>query len=193
MSILAICGGMRQDSNTNKLVKKIAAASGHEYEVVDFGNMDVKPCNGCMECMMNEGLCPIEDDIKPLYDKLMQADAIIIGTPTYYENISGAVKCMIDRSMALNYRGIGPVFDPDMPFMGNRPLAGKPGVAVTTVAGAGHDKCMEALMMCLNGYRLNMVAKIAEPVGMDDVNDLPEVLQKAEEAGKKLGEALKQG
>jgi multimeric flavodoxin WrbA len=190
MSILAICGGMRQESNTNKLVNKIAEASGQEYEVVDFGSMDIKPCNGCMECMMNEGQCPIEDDIKPLYDKLLQADAVIIGTPTYYENISGAVKCLIDRSMALNYRGIGPAYDPDMPFMGNRPLAGKPGVAVTTVAGVGHEKCMEALMMCLNGYRLNVVAQIAEPVGMNDIADMPEVLQRAEEAGKKLAAAL---
>ena len=49
---------------------------------------------------------------------------------------------------------------------------------------------MEALMMCLNGYRLNVVAQIAEPVGMNDIADMPEVLQRAEEAGKKLAAAL---
>jgi hypothetical protein len=39
--------------------------------------------------------------------------------------------------------------------------------------------------------RLNLVAKIAEVVGMNDVDDMPEVLTRAEEAGKKLGEALR--
>ena len=39
---------------------------------------------------------------------------------------------------------------------------------------------------------MNIVEKLAEVVRMDDVDDLPEVLQRAEEAGKKLGEALRQ-
>ena len=40
---------------------------------------------------------------------------------------------------------------------------------------------------------MNIVAKLAEVVRMGDVDDLPEALQRAEEAGKKLGKALKQG
>ncbi len=67
-------------------------------------------------------------------------------------NISGAVKCFIDRSLALFYRGIGPLYDPDMPFMGQRPLAGKLGVVVTTVAGAGHEKAIEELALCMGGF-----------------------------------------
>lgn len=92
MKILAICGGMRPDSNTNKLVKKVAAATGFEFEIADFGTLEIKPCTGCSECMMNEGKCPIEDDMQGLYDKLLDADAIIVGSPTYFLNISGAVR-----------------------------------------------------------------------------------------------------
>ncbi len=47
MNILAICGGMRPDSNTNKLVKKVAEATGFEYDVADFGTLVIKPCTGC--------------------------------------------------------------------------------------------------------------------------------------------------
>jgi len=192
MKLLAICGGMRPDSNTNKLVKKVAEATGCEYEIVDFGTMEIKSCTGCSECMMNEGACPIDDDMQVLYDKLLEADGIIVGSPTYFMNMSGAVKCFIDRSLALFYRGIGPLYDPDMPFMGQRPLAGKFGVIVTTVAGAGHEKAIEELALCLGGsHRLNLVAKIAEAIGMNDVDDMPEVLSRAEAAGKKLGDALR--
>ena len=132
--------------------------------------------------------------MQDLYEKLIKTDAIVLGSPTYYMNISGAVKCFIDRSLALYYRGMGPVYDPDMPFMGQRPLAGKPGVLVTTVAGGGHEKAMEALSLCMaESHRLNIVEKMAEVVGMNDVHDMPEVMGRAEEAGKKLGDSLKQG
>ena len=193
MKILAICGGLREESNTNKLVRKIAQSSGCDYEIVELGKLEVKPCTGCSECMMNEGVCPIEDDMQDLYEKLIEADAIILGSPTYYMNISGAVKCLIDRSLALYYRGIGPVYDPDMPFMGQRPIAGKPGVVVTTVAGAGHEKAIKELSLCMGeSHRLNLVEKMAEVIGMNDVDDMPEVMKRAEEAGKKLGSSLKQ-
>ena len=192
MKILAIWGGMREESNTNKLVKKIAESSGCDYEIVDMGKIEVKPCTGCSECMMNDGQCPIEDDMQGLYDQLMEADGIILGSPTYYMNVSGVVKCMIDRSLALYYRGVGPQYDPEMPFMGQRPLAGKPGVVVTTVAGAGHEKAIEVLSLCMGeSHRLNLVDKLAEVIGMNDVADMPEVLKRAEEAGKKLGSVLR--
>jgi multimeric flavodoxin WrbA len=192
MKILAICGGMRQDSNTNKLVKKVAEATGLDYEIADFGKLEIKPCTGCSECMMNEGACPIQDDMQALYGKLLQADGIIVGSPTYFMNISGAVKCFIDRSLALFYRGSGPMYDPDMPFMGQRPLAGKFGVVVTTVAGAGHEKTIEELALCMGtSQRLDLVAKIAEAIGMNDVDDMPEVMKRAESAGKKLGDAVR--
>jgi len=192
MKILAICGGMRPDSNTNKLVKKVAGATGFKYEVADFGALDIKPCTGCSACMMNEGQCPIDDDMQGLYEKLLAADAIIVGSPTYFMNMSGAVKCFIDRSLALYYRGIGPVYDPAMPFLGQRPLTGKPGVVVTTVAGAGHEKTIAELAFCMGGsHRLNLVAQIAEAIGMGDVDDMPDVINRAEAAGRKLGDALR--
>lgn len=191
MKILAIGGGMREESNTNKLVKKVAESSGCDYEFVDMGKIEVKPCTGCSECMMYEGKCPLDDDMQPLYGKLLEADAVILGSPTYYMNVSGAVKCLIDRSLALYYRGVGPQYNPDMPFMGQRPLAGKPVVLVTTVAGAGHEKTMEIMKLCMgDSHRMNIVGALAEPIGMNDVADMPEVMKRAEAAGKKLGSAL---
>jgi hypothetical protein len=40
-------------------------------------------------------------------------------------------------------------------------------------------------------HKMKIVAELAEPIGMNAVDDMPEVMQRAEEAGKKLGEALK--
>jgi multimeric flavodoxin WrbA len=193
MKILAVCGSHREISNTNKIVKKVAESSGYEFDLVYLGKLDIKPCTGCANCMMNEGQCAVNDDMQGLYEKLMETDALILGGPTYFMDISGAVKDFIDRSSAIFYRGVGPAYNPDMPWLGQRPLYKKPAVVVTTVAGGGHERAMETLSMCIGDiHKMDIVAKLAEVVRMDDVDDLPEVLQRAGEAGKKLGESLKQ-
>lgn len=192
MKVLGICGSHREESNTNKLVKKIAESSGHDFELVYLGNLDIRPCTGCGSCMMNEGQCVVKDDMQGLYEKLIKADALIVGSPTYFMDVSGAAKCFIDRNMAMFYREIGPPFHPDMPWLGNRPHAGKPAVSVTTVAGGGHERARETLKVYLDDcMKMNLIAQIAEVVGMNDVHEMPDVLKRAEEAGTKLGQALK--
>jgi len=192
MKIVAICGSLRNESNTNKLVKKVAETSGCEYELIYLSALEIKPCTGCGECMMNDGNCVINDGMQTIYDKLMDAGALIIGSPTYYMDISGAVKCFIDRSMAIFYRGVGPDYSPDLPVLGKRPLAGKPAVTVTTVAGAGHERTRETLKIFVDDInKMTLVAELAEAIGMNDVDDLPDVIKRAEEAGKKLGNVLK--
>ena len=190
MKILGICGSLREESNTNKLVKKVVESTGCEHELIYLAGKDIKPCTGCAHCMMNDGECAIKDDMQPLYEKILNADALVVGSPTYFLDVSGAVKCFIDRNMALYYRGIGP--DAEIAVLGKRPLSGKPAVSITTVAGGGHERTKETLKMFLDYcHKMKLVAELAEPIGMNDVDDMPEVMKRAEEAGKKLGVALK--
>ena len=192
MKVLAICGSFRDESNTNKLVKRIAESSECDFELIYLGKLDIKPCTGCVNCMMNEGKCAIDDDMQDLYEKLMNADALIVGSPTYYMDVSSAVKSLIDRSLALNYRGVGPEYAPGLPVMGHCALAGKKGIALTTVAGDGHKRALETLKLWMvDSHRLDLIEALAEIVGMGDIDDMPEVLKRAESAGKKLGKALK--
>ena len=189
--ILGICGSHRDESNTNKLVKKVAEASGQAFELVNLGKLDIKPCSGCGACMMNEGICSIRDDMDSVYEQLLRADGLIVGGPTYFFDLNGSVKDFIDRTMAIFYRGVGPAYNPDMPWLGDRPHAGKPAVTITTVAGGGHLRTIETLRYALaDCSKINIVAELAEVVGMNDVDDMPEVISRAEAAGKKLGQAV---
>ena len=191
MKVLGICGSLRDISNTNRLVKKTAEASDQEFELVYLGDKTIKPCTGCSSCMMNQGICSIDDDMGEINDKIIIADAIIMGGPTYFMDINGALKDLIDRSSATFYREIGPDYREGMPWLGKRPMAGKPAIIITTVAGGGHGRAIETLRVCVEEiYQMKIVSKLAEAIGMDDVDDLPEVLKKAEEAGKKLGKVL---
>ena len=192
MAIIAVCGGLRKESNTNKLVKKVAEASGYDCEIIELAGVDIKPCTGCGECIMNEGSCIIKDGMQPIYDKLMKADGLIIGSPTYYMDISGAIKCFIDRSMPIFYRNLGPEYNPNMPWLGKRPLAGKPAVTVTTVAGGGQERTGETLKIFVDDINhMALVAEVAEAIGMNDVDDMPKVMKRAAEAGMKLGKVFK--
>lgn len=190
MKVLGICGSLREESNTNKIVKKVAEFSGCEFELIYLTKTKVKPCTGCLQCEKNNGNCIVQDGMQELYDKLLYANGIILGSPTYRWDISGAVKCFMDRTIALNYRSITSGANS---YTGQRPLAGRPCVAITTTAGGGHKRALKSLTLFFQISRMNVVGELAEVVGINDIDDMPEVLQRAEEAGKKLGETLRKG
>ncbi len=190
MRIVAVCGSMREESNTNKLIRTVAESAEIDCEFIELGALNIKPCTGCSMCMMNEGACPIDDDMQAVCEKLLAADGFIIGGPTYFMDISGAVKSFIDRTMAVKYREIGPQHS-EMPWHGTDPFHGKPAVLVVTVAGRGHERTVETLKLAFDDcHRMRIVDQLAEIVGMDDVDDLPEALERARAAGKKLAAAL---
>lgn len=187
MKALFVCGSFRENSNTNKILEKIAVSSGCDCELVYLRDMEVEPCTGCLGCMWTEGHCIIEDGMQELYDKIMNAGAIIIGSPTYYMNVSGAVKCFLDRKFALYFRGIGP---PGSPYTGQRPLAGRPAVGIITAAERGHERAIETLRRHFEINQMNIVGEIAEVVGVNDVHDMPDIMMKAVRVGIRLGETL---
>jgi len=188
MKVLGICGSYRSESNTNNIVKRVAESANSDFELVYLGKTKIKPCTGCLSCAMNEGNCILDDSMRELYEKLIAADAIILGSPTFREDVTGAVKCFIDRTIAIYYRGIGP--DSGEPYTGKRPLAGKPGVAVTTTAGVGSDRAVETLRLYFEINRMKVIALLPEVVGINNIDDMPDVIARAEAAGKKLGKEL---
>ncbi len=99
MKILAINGSPNERS-THFLLKTILdelEKLGAQIELVNLSEYRILPCKGCDFCL-KEGRCCQEDDIFKIIRKMEEADAIIIGSPTYFGNVSGLVKNLIDRS-----------------------------------------------------------------------------------------------
>jgi len=71
---------------------------------------------------METGACAIVDDAATLFEELAACDAVIIGSPVYYRNVTAQLKALFDRSFS---------------YRGRAPLAGKPGGAVTVGRGEG--------------------------------------------------------
>jgi len=83
---------------TMRLIKE-NIRSDHTVEWVDVNSLNIKPCQSCLKCRPNkECILPLDDGhkvAKMIYD----ADALVIGSPTYFGNITGPLKTLIDRSL----------------------------------------------------------------------------------------------
>ncbi|MEM0487843.1 MAG: flavodoxin family protein [Thermoproteota archaeon] len=104
MKVLAVSCSPRENGNTVKLLNTVlkgAKEEGAEVELYSFAQKNIMPCDGCMSCF-ETGECHIEDDFKALYDKLVEADGIVIGTPIYAHGMSAQAKIFIDRTCCLN-------------------------------------------------------------------------------------------
>ena len=98
--IVALVGSVRKGGNTDLLAQAFAESAGkrHEVELVSVADYAVYPCIGCNRCYTtDEHRCFWNDDMQQIYDKLKQADVLIIASPVYFYGISAQLKAVIDR------------------------------------------------------------------------------------------------
>ena len=103
MKILAFNGSPRVGGNTEILLKEVMQTAkdlGAEVELVQLGGSNIKPCRACMVCREKKNKkCVFDDDIfNDCFEKMLEADAILLGTPTYFAAMTPELKCLIDRS-----------------------------------------------------------------------------------------------
>ncbi len=105
MKLLAVSCSPRKNGNTVLLLETALDAArkeGAETELFTVAGKTIQPCDGCWACVKT-GKCHIKDDMTALYDKLVEADGIIFGTPIYFWGMTAQAKAVIDRSIALNH------------------------------------------------------------------------------------------
>jgi len=105
MKVLGIVCSPRKGGNTEILVKEAlvgARETGADVELLKVYEMEIAPCDGCMTCQQS-GECRIKDDMQRIYEKILAADGIILGSPVYFWSISSQAKTLMDRTYALRY------------------------------------------------------------------------------------------
>lgn len=106
--ILLINGSPRKNGLTNSLLvefkNKIEELNKTNdkiaLEFIHLSDFKIEHCNGCDSCLKTPNLCPLseKDDMLKLENSLKSSDAIIIGSPSYFANVTALVKDIIDRS-----------------------------------------------------------------------------------------------
>lgn len=74
---------------------------GVQTEIVFLGDLNISGCTGCEGCR-ETFRCIIKDDMQELYDLLLEADGVILGSPTYFYNVTADMKAFIDRCYCLD-------------------------------------------------------------------------------------------
>jgi multimeric flavodoxin WrbA len=101
--ILAINGSPRKDRNTATLLKAVlegAASCGASADLIHLYDLDYKGCRSCFACK-RKGVrldkCAIHDGLEPLLESITTADAVVLGSPFYFWDVTGQMRCVLER------------------------------------------------------------------------------------------------
>lgn len=103
MKVIGINGSARKGGNTAEMIKRAFAeleAEGIETELIELGGKKLRGCVACMKCFKNKDRrCAVDKDfMNDIIAKMDKADGMILGSPTYFANVSTEMKALIDRA-----------------------------------------------------------------------------------------------
>jgi len=137
MRAVAINGSPRKGGNTEILLRKALAplaAAGWETEFIQIGGAAIRGCQACYACFDKQNSqCSQKDEVfNQCFAKMVAADAILLGSPTYFTDVSAEMKALLDRAglVALANGGL---------------FRGKIGAAVVAVRRGGGTHAFDTL------------------------------------------------
>ncbi|MBD3349006.1 MAG: flavodoxin family protein [Candidatus Eisenbacteria bacterium] len=166
MPVLILNGSPRREGTVATLLRQVkdGVEERHETEWVDVYDLDMKHCVGCMKCRP-DGECVLpEDDAHEMGRRMREADGLVVGTPTYWSNMSSPLKTLFDRNvtafMGENERG--------MPVPRHK---GKPAAVVTACSAPwpfnvilGHSTgAVRSVRAVLGGGGYRFLGAVARP------------------------------
>ena len=103
LKVVAFNGSPRPDGNCTSMIKEVfSGLERHdiETELVQLSRKEIKPCIACYKCIENQDRrCVIDDDdLNACIAKIMDAQGIILASPTYIGDVSSVAKALIDRA-----------------------------------------------------------------------------------------------
>ena len=211
MKILGISGSSRDESisGTYRLVKIVLDNTGIDYELISLKGKKISGCISCLKCA-KDNICSIKDDMYDMRDKIIEADAYVIGAPNFYSTLNAITHAFIERWYQFRHQagdslwgklavavGVGggngdcPVNDLERFFMYSfietvAKVSGQ-GAAACFTCGYG-ETCAVGIPRMTMGENVKITPDI-----IPDVDKQPELLKAAEDAGRLLGKRLKGG
>jgi multimeric flavodoxin WrbA len=158
----------------------LAAArnGGAETELWTTAGKDLKPCDACDSCRTRGGECHIKDDMQALYPKVLAADGLIFGSPSYFMSGTAQAKIVIDR-----------LYAPYNQYVLPNKVAG----AITVANSRGHTgawNMFRNLFELCHWFTADYAAGFAAKKGEVRKDDY--AMKSAEELGKEVVSMIKQ-
>lgn len=104
MYVIAINGSPGKNGNTATLLNKAlegASSQGSTTELINLYDLNFKGCVSCFACKLkggkSYGKCAYKDDLTPVLEKIESADAVILGSPIYFSEVTGEMRSFMER------------------------------------------------------------------------------------------------
>ena len=137
MKVIGIAGSLRSKSNTLHYLKSalnVLQGKDFETELISLRGKDIKPCNGCYDCV-KKGYCTIEDDdFADILDKMRTAEGLILGSPVYLSSVVPQMMSLLARATFVAY-------------WNDKFFSGKVGGPITVARRAGHNLAFSQLLL----------------------------------------------
>lgn len=129
MYAIAFNGSPRKGGNTETMLRTVLDTLGEaswETELFQLGGQTIRGCQFCSRCFKNKDRqCVMKDDcFAEAFEKILRADAIIVGSPAFYSGVTAEVKALLDRAGYVS-------------LANNRLLKGKVGAAAVAMRRGG--------------------------------------------------------
>ena len=103
MKVVAFNGSPRKGGNTEMMINLVfdeLRKEGIQTELVQLGGQAIRGCTACSKCFENkDSKCVLKGDVvNDCIAKMIEADGIILGSPTYFADVSAELKALIDRA-----------------------------------------------------------------------------------------------
>lgn len=104
MKVIAINGSPRKNGNTAKMLESAlegARENGAETKIYNLYDLKFTGCVSCFACKKKgkdcKGLCVIKDDLHDVLEKVLNCDALLIGSPIYFSDVTGKIRSFLER------------------------------------------------------------------------------------------------
>jgi len=207
MKVVLINGSPRRNWNTAQMLESAERGcrdAGAETSLYHIYHMDVKGCSSCFACKRlggpSYGKCALNDPLKPILEEIWQSDALIIGSPVYFSDVTACVRALLERlwfsSLAYNLQKmvispkrlpVGVIFTTNAPQPGFHKALNE-GIVNTMNAFVGPTELIEANDTLqfddYSKYDASMFNVEAKRRRHEEV--FPQDLQRAYELGQRL-------
>ena len=97
--LVALDGSALEGSSVHRMVASVcegARDAGGIAEHVRAYALAIRPCVACGPDA-TPGYCIFHDDMDRVYELLERAHAVVVGSPVYFDTVSGPLKLLVDR------------------------------------------------------------------------------------------------
>ncbi|MGD0329704.1 MAG: flavodoxin family protein [Nitrososphaeria archaeon] len=144
MLILGVSGSPRVKGNTDLILQEALAAAkkqGANVKLIYIKDYSLQPCNACRTCFRTKK-CVIDDDGEKVYKEILEADGIILASPSYFQGVTAQMKVFIDR---IGYLALA---------RGRKDFTGKVGGVIAVARRSGLMRTCDQMITFITAVRM---------------------------------------